>query len=173
MAEIKSTLDLVLERTKNLTMTKEEKESLQRKELEGKIRGWGQKYLDGLMHLSEVKTGMASIPENRRKESRTILRGLVLENLDTQGDPEKIFDLLEGILEESREPYLAAIRKFQKAVAAEGSRFLEDLRSGLADSGISGPAVTPNLARDEAWKRFHEKALAEFRKGIALIHRDN
>jgi phosphoribosyl-ATP pyrophosphohydrolase len=173
MAEIKSTLDLVLERTKNLTMTEEEKASLQRKELEGKIRGWGQKYLDGLMDLSAVRTEMASIPENHRKAGRNILKGFVLEHIDTQGDIGKIFDLLEGILEESRESYLAAIQNFQKALAAERSRFLEALRAGLAGRGISGSAVTPSLARDEAWKLFHEKALAEFRKGIALIRRDN
>lgn len=173
MAEIKSTLDLVLERTKNLSLTEEEKEALQRKEWEGKIRGWGQKYLDGLMRLSMVKTGMASIPENRRKEGRDILRNLALENLDTQGDPGKIFDLLEGILEESRAPYLEAIRKFQKTVAAEESLFLEKMRSRFADHGISGRAVIPNLTRDEAWKSFFEKARMEFRKSIALIHRDN
>ena len=60
MAEIKSTLDLVLERTKNLTLTEEEKKSLQRKELEGKIRGWGQKYLDGLMRLSAVNEAVSA-----------------------------------------------------------------------------------------------------------------
>jgi hypothetical protein len=38
MAEIKSTLDIIMERTKNLTMTDEEKASFRRKEAEGKVR---------------------------------------------------------------------------------------------------------------------------------------
>ena len=173
MAEIKSTLDLVLERTKNLTMTEEEKTSVQRKELEGKIRGWVKKYLDGLMDLKAVRTGMAAIPENRRKTGRDILKGLVLEHLGAQGDAGKIIDLLEGILKESREPYLAAIQNFQKALAAERPRFLEAMRAGLAAREISGSAVTPDLARDEAWSLSHEKTLAEFRKGLALIGRDS
>lgn len=173
MAEIKSTLDLVLERTKNLTMTKEEKSALQRKELEGKIRGWGQRYMDGLMDLGVVKTEMALIPADHKKAGRKILKGFVLENLDTTGGKGKIFNLLEEILEESREPYLAAIQNFQKALAAEGSRFLAAQRASLADRGISGSAVIPNLDREGAWKLFHETVLAEFRKGIALIRRDN
>ena len=40
MAEIKSTMDLIMERTKNLTMTDEEKKKLQLDELRGKVRGW-------------------------------------------------------------------------------------------------------------------------------------
>jgi hypothetical protein len=172
MAEIKSTLDLVLERTKNLTLTEEEKASIQRKELEGKIRGWGQKYLDGLMDLGAVRTALALIQENRRNSGREILKAFILENLDIQGDTGKLFDLLEGILKENRAPYLTAIQNFHQALAAGRSRFLEILGAVLADRGISGSAVTPNFAKDKAWKLFLEKALEEFRKDIALIGRD-
>ena len=171
MAEIKSTLDLVLERTKNLTMTEEEKSSLQKKELEGRIKGWVRKYRDGLMDLNAVKTGMSAIPKKERKASRDILKNLVLENLPAQGDDLKILDILEGILEESREPYLAAREHFQKTLAIERSRCLEVLKAGLAERGISGSAVTPNLDRDASWEIVHQKTLAEFRKGLALTAR--
>ena len=38
MGEIKSTLDLVLEKTKNLTLSSEEKESQKQKEIENRIK---------------------------------------------------------------------------------------------------------------------------------------
>lgn len=173
MAEIKSTLDIVLERTKNLTMTQEEKASIQRKELEGRIRGWVKKYLDGLMDLKKVKTEMAAIPENQRQAGRDCLKNLVLEHFGAQGDAGKALDLLDEVLEESREPYLAAFRNFQKKRIAERSRLMKTLRAGLAARGISGSAVMPNLDGNEAWALFEEKALAEFRKGLALIGRDS
>jgi hypothetical protein len=173
MVQIKSTLDLVLERTKNLTLTDEERTSLQRKELEGRIRGWVKKYLDGLMAIDAVQTKMASLPKNQRTAGRDILRSFVLENLAAQGDIGKSLDLLEGILEESREPYLAAVRNFQEALFTQRVRFLEALKAGLADREISGRAITPNLDGDDAWALFQEKALAEFRKDLALIGRDN
>lgn len=173
MAVIKSTLDIVLERTKNLTMTEEEKATIQRKELEGRVRGWVKRYLDGLMDLKKVKTGMDAIPNNHRKAGLEILKIQILEHIDLQGDNRNILDLLEGILEENREPYLAVFLNFQKKLAAERSRLLEALQSGLAESGISGSAVTPNLDRDEAWNHCQGKILAEFRTGLTLIGRDD
>lgn len=168
MAEIKSTLDLVLERTRNLTMTEAEKSSLQQKELEGRIRGWVRKYMDGIMDLRAVKAGMNTIPKQQRKAGGDILKNLVLENLQAQGDDLKILDLLEGILEESREPYLAAKEHFQETLAVERSRCLEVLKAGLAERGISGSAVSPNLDRDASWEVVHQKVLAEFHRGLAL-----
>jgi hypothetical protein len=47
-----------------------------------------------------------------RKASGDILKSLVLENLQAQGDDLKILDLLEWILAESREPYLAVREHF-------------------------------------------------------------
>jgi hypothetical protein len=173
MAEIRSTLDLVLERTKNLSLTEDEKASLQRKELTGRIRGWVKKYLDGLMDLKAVRAEMAALPKSRRKASRDLFKGLVLESLDVQGDTGKIFDLLEGVLEESREPYLAAVRNFQEALDVRRSQYSEALKTGFAGRGISGSAVIPNLACDEAWRLFQEKSLAELRKSLTLIGRDS
>ena len=43
MGEIKSTLDLVLEKTKNLTLSSEEKEEQKQKEIEKRIKGMMQK----------------------------------------------------------------------------------------------------------------------------------
>ena len=57
MGEIKSTLDLVLEKTKNLTLSSEEKEEQNQKEIENRIKGMVQKYQDGLYSKSELMAG--------------------------------------------------------------------------------------------------------------------
>jgi hypothetical protein len=56
MGEIKSTLDLVLEKTKNLTLSSEEKETQKRKEIENRIKGMVQKYQDGILSQNQLKT---------------------------------------------------------------------------------------------------------------------
>ncbi len=169
MAEIKSTLDLVMERTQNLSLSAEEKASLRRKELEGRIKGWVQKNLDGLMDLKRLKAEMAAIPEQDRKEGRMLLKNLALQHLDPEANNERILGILEGMLGESRQSYLAAVTTFREMAAAERSRVLASLRAGLADRQVSGSAVVPNLSKDETWNLYYQKALAEFRKGIALI----
>ena len=55
MAEIKSTLDLIMEKTKGLTMSDEEKEAFQQKELETKLRGSLQKVMEGRLKLERFQ----------------------------------------------------------------------------------------------------------------------
>jgi hypothetical protein len=173
MAEIKSTLDLVLERTRNLTMTEQEKSSLEHRELEGKLRGWVKKYLDGAMQIPAVKAGMAAIPEIRRNAARDLFRNLIREHIGVQGDNTDALNLLEEVLEESPQPYLDAIDHCRGTLAAEQSRFENVLKQALAGQGISGSAVVPNLDLDDAWRISREKTLADFRLSLNLIGRDS
>ncbi|MCX5842099.1 MAG: hypothetical protein NTY16_11755, partial [Deltaproteobacteria bacterium] len=77
MAEIKSTLELIMERTKNLTMTEEEKENLQKKERAGKINGLVQKYLDRIISVktlkSEIELEEKAFPEFRQMTETALL----------------------------------------------------------------------------------------------------
>ena len=55
MGEIKSTLDIIMEKTKGLTMTEEEKTAFKSKEMEGKVKGALQKFLDGILDVERLK----------------------------------------------------------------------------------------------------------------------
>jgi hypothetical protein len=55
MAEIKSTIDLIMERTKNLSASPQEREAYQRREREKQIRGLGQRLLDYSLTLDDIK----------------------------------------------------------------------------------------------------------------------
>ena len=54
MAEIKSTLDLVMERTKHLTMSSEERVGQQQKDFEKKLQGVLQQYADKVLAIDEL-----------------------------------------------------------------------------------------------------------------------
>ncbi len=97
MAEIKSTLDIIMERTKNLTMTDKEKASFRRKETEGKVKGWIQKYQDGAIGLDTLKSDFEK-ERTEYPEVRQILKSQLLDCLRLTGDNGKILRLLEDIL---------------------------------------------------------------------------
>ena len=65
MAEIKSTLDLIMERTKNLSLTPEERTEIRLKEIQAKVNGWTQRYIDGLLNASDVKNELESLKEDK------------------------------------------------------------------------------------------------------------
>jgi hypothetical protein len=53
MGEIKSTLDLVMERTRNLTLSMEEKEGQQNADIKKRLTALAQKYEDQIIKLTE------------------------------------------------------------------------------------------------------------------------
>jgi len=167
MAEIKSTLDLVLERTKNLAMTAEERERFQRREREENLRGWILKFFNGLSDLKSLKKEADRIGKGHEEEVRHFLKEQAIERIDPAGDNRKIYQILEKILGIKKDPYLAASRSFQSRISSEQPEFLKRARLRLAEQGVSGSAVDPDLSRDEEWVLFYQKALLEFRDQIS------
>ncbi len=68
MAEIKSTIDLIMERTKNLSASPQEREDYQRREREKHIRGLVLRLLDDSLTLDDIKDELAK--EKRRTAGR-------------------------------------------------------------------------------------------------------
>ena len=54
MAEIKSTLDLVMEKTKNLSLSSEERQAQKNQEIESRIRGLLQKFKDRALNSERL-----------------------------------------------------------------------------------------------------------------------
>ena len=84
MAEIKSTLELIMEKTKNLTFTDEEKKASRKKEVQGKVRGFITKFMDGVMNLDTLGQGIASF----EKEDQGIAKEIVVNECLSRIDPE-------------------------------------------------------------------------------------
>ena len=130
MAEIKSTLDIIMERTKNLTMTDKEKASFRRKEAEGKVKGWIQKYEDGVIELdalrSEFKKEQTEYPEVRH-----ILRSQLIGCLRLTGDNGKILRLLEEVLGISTNTMKDMIQSHKHEMEILRSNRIESLREGI------------------------------------------
>ncbi len=63
MAEIKSTLDLVMEKTRNLRFSSQEKREIQMEEARRAFNGLLQKYLDGQLELEAVQLGVAGLEQ--------------------------------------------------------------------------------------------------------------
>ena len=78
MGEIKSTLDLVLEKTRHLSLSSEEKQDLAAQEIEKRIKGMLQKYQNGLLTPEELKSEYGSIIKD---DKLTVGRILIKESI--------------------------------------------------------------------------------------------
>jgi hypothetical protein len=76
---------------------------------------------------------------------------------------------MREILKVRTEPVEEKIDAFLKGLITERVKHLKHLEETLGRSGVSGPAVLPNIAREPEWESFYKKALAEFRAQAASL----
>lgn len=173
MGEIRSTLDIIMEKTKNMTMSDEEKAEFQRQALSGKIRGWVQKYLDGIINLKEIKSEFAAEKGKTAAEAAELLNKELLDRIDPESDNEKIFQLLTELLNMDAEPFEQVIGKFHEDIIKAKAARIEALRKILAEKKITGSAVIPDVGRDASWKAFYEASIAACKKQLSISdHRE-
>ena len=91
MGKIRSTLDIVMDRTKNLSMTSEDRENLKRKELSDTVRAWVQRYLDGKMTLDEMRARVESSGDDRPLEL-SLLKSELVSGILLGVDNDKLID---------------------------------------------------------------------------------
>lgn len=161
MGEIKSTMDIIMERTKGLTMTEAEKQELRHKELAGKIKGWVQKYLDDLVKLETLESELKKEPELQE-----VLQKELQGRLEPDDDNAKMFQLIKGLLGIKKDPFVKIINKFQEEAARERSKRLEYMKKQLTKKRIFGSAVIPNLNHDTEWNAYYQKAKDDFKKEV-------
>lgn len=147
MAEIKSTLELIMERTKNLTLTDAEKNQLKQTEAEGKINGLVQKYLDGFV-------GAQALREEVGKERQacpffgSMLKTTFITRLQPHENDEKILHALEQVLGLDIAPFQKKILQFRHKVKEIKEDRHISLSNALKKKGVSGTAVIPNPTHD-------------------------
>jgi hypothetical protein len=165
MGEIKSTLDLIMERTKNLSMSSEEKEEVRRQDWLKKARGWIQKFLDDQIELDKIKGQVLSQapPEGWEK----MLKGELINGLEPGGDNERRYLLLKTLLNLPPAPYEALLEAFTHKVDQEKDRYRKEQKKHWAGQEISGSALVPNQDRNPAWKQFFEQARQDCKEKIA------
>ena len=163
MAEIKSTLDLVLEKTKNLKMTEEERKKQKEKEMRGKIKGIIQQYLDGILTFETIQNDPAA---------KRLFESEALEKIDPEGtreDNHKILNLLEIASPAKRAAVLRLLEDWESVIRVERDKYTSKIKAQWATSGLTGTALIPNPANDASWLTFLEKKRAEFKIAIRSL----
>jgi len=162
MGEIKSTLDIIMEKTKGLTMTEEEKEAFRKKETEGKVRGLFQRFLDGFIDTERLKDEIGSLGEERYAIAREVLIRECMSRMEAGTDNTILLDALENAAGLDIAPIQKIILDYNQDFEQQKMDRKQVLRENLKGLGISGSAVIPNIHADQEWIRY----LPEMNKGF-------
>ena len=149
MGEIKSTLDLVLERTHHLSLSDEEKARQQKADFDKRMQGLLQQYADGILSVDTLQDRAASLRAELGVKDRGVLVAAIVGRIDPDQDNRRwlaLTDTTAPALRHSLENILAEFSHRKRETLQESeNRFREHLAS---QHGIAGSAVVPNPLKD-------------------------
>jgi hypothetical protein len=146
MAEIKSTLDLVMEKTKGMTLSAEEKQAQEDERLDRLVEGLWRRVAAAGWSAKEFFVARDETAETDRSEVVRRFRARLIEALEVGDDLPAQVSLLSKF--EGVDPgALAELEDLAARMGAARGRTQDELieaeRAKLAAAGISGSAVVP------------------------------
>jgi hypothetical protein len=164
VSEIKSTLDLIMERTKHLTLNEEEKKMYKGKELEGKVKGLVQRVLDGLVNWERFgeEKGVLQREGGDEEVVKRLFRDELTGRIQLGENNDSLMNMLEKVIGADPEAVRRILCKYDRNATLLRNSHEKSLRERLRGKGISGPAAVPNLEADQEWRQ----ALQDLRKDL-------
>ena len=173
MGEIKSTLELAMERTKKFTLSDKDKEEIKQKEVLQKASSLFHRYRNGHLSLNEVRKEVEKMEGKAATEVKESLLSQWIDALSLNDDDEKTLKGIESLkqqgIDEIKEKFHHLLSQYQE----EKEKVKEKTRGQLSDSlkreGIYGSAVEPNLEKSDPWNKESEKLDLSFKAKLEEI----
>ena len=167
MGEIRSTLDIIMEKAERVTVTDEEKEAFMKSEVEGKVRGLLQKHLDGIINQERLKKEVEAMGGERYVVATATLKRECLGRIEPGKDNLPLLEILAHVVDLDTKPVRELLSRYQQEREEKRGNRESALKEWLKDQGVSGTAVLPNLGADSEWTRYLSEVKARFYKRIA------
>jgi hypothetical protein len=168
MGEIRSTLDIIMEKTKGLAMTAEERKTIQRNEIEGKVRGLIQRYLDGALGLEKLRDEIAAMEGDRQDLAVESLKQ-ECNHFDPDGDASPYLKILETVLKADTGPVKKVLSAYHDKMDQRKRSWEARAMERLRRRDMSGSALVPNLRADPAWLDVVSREKAAFHEKISTV----
>ncbi len=167
MAEIKSTLDLVMEKTKNLSLSSEERQEQKNKEVESRIRGLLQKFKDQALSADNFKSEYQKLQKDHDLSETAHLIKEICRQIELGKDNQKLFELLAQFKVSNFDGIVSVLQDFHDVIDTAAQKRSKTLKDKLAKTHfISGSAVVPNLEIDDEWRENFGKIRAKFEEKL-------
>jgi len=167
MAEIKSTMELIMERTRNLTMSDEERREQRTAEFRGGVNRLVQKYLQSELDVDRFQRELSRLEKDFEGPGMALAAAEIAKRIAPGEDNAPLLKLLRQGCEKDVSGLDALLKNYHAAAGLLDARASDKILEDLNKSGISGTAVTPNLFADEGLAEERGRLLDEFQKSLA------
>ena len=167
MGEIKSTLDLVMEKTRNLKLSDEEKQAQKQSEVASRIKGLLQKLQDGLIPESQFQAKYEQLKTEFGQSDDSPLIDEIFSRLDPDAETGIFLNILTTCCHFETARISSMIENYgETCQAAERKRSLQIEEILASKYLITGTAVVPNLDADEEWQQQLKDMRGHFEKQL-------
>jgi citrate lyase alpha subunit len=161
MGEIKSTLELAMERTKKFAISEKEKEEIKQKEILQKVTTLFHRYRDGHLSLNEILKEIKKMEKKTATVVRESLLSQWIDALSLDDDNERILKGIESFkqrnIDEVKQKFHHLLSQYQGEKEKGKKEARVQCIEALRKEGIYGSAVEPKLEGGELWKKEIEK----------------
>ncbi len=176
MAEIKSTLELALERLKKITISEGEKEEIKKKEILAKATGMFNRYMEDFLSVGDLLREIERLEGKAGTMTREFLLSQAIGAISLEKDNEKLLRAVESLkgrgVEDARQKLASFRSKYEKRKEEAEEEMRVRMREGLRKDGIPGSAVVPRLHPSDEWEKNVERLQQTFQKKIDEIKED-
>ncbi|MBW2622560.1 MAG: hypothetical protein JRD68_06605 [Deltaproteobacteria bacterium] len=155
MAEIKSTLDLVMEKTKNIVQTEEEQQEIRERDWENKARSLLLKLNDGRLKPEDLPQALGDFGDNEGAFIRDKLLRIVIDQLTIEGKNLNRLAIIEAAAGDHGKDGLKKLQdiflEHEKSIVELSSIYEKKVLDILKEAGISGSALQPKVGHDPDW----------------------
>lgn len=163
MGEIKSAIELAMERTMHLSMSKEEKREQAIREFREALNGLLLRVKIGTLTLDQFDKEWSSLGRDSDLPRKNILVEELAARIDPDEENEWAIELLGSFCTLEPEKFLRVLRGYREQLALAAAKRMEAIKGTLMrERRISGGAVRPNLDMDREWTSIRQKVRDEF-----------
>jgi hypothetical protein len=171
MAEIKSTLDLVMEKTRHLTLSSQEKEENERREFSLRLQGMLKNLEDGRQDFRGVEEEISRLLEKYGNGGRKVVCRQLAARMGVGKDNGPWIGLLTRHCRADADRLKQATENARLGLSRAMEQRGRELLDELVSMGIRGSAVQPNLDGDPVLEQIRQDLEQHFKRTLADIVR--
>jgi hypothetical protein len=157
MAEIKSTLELAMERTKKIGISEKERKEIKQKEIGQKVNALSHRYMGGHLPLSEILKEVEKMDEKTQTIAKEALISQWIDALSLKDEDEWLLTGIESLKHRSadqlKEKHHQLLSRYRREKEKIKEKVGAQLTEALKREGIYGSAVELNIEASPLWKK--------------------
>jgi hypothetical protein len=161
VGEIKSSLELAMERTKKFAISEKEKEEIKQKEVLQKATSLFHRYREGHTPLNEILKEIEKMEKKTATTVKELLLSQWIDALSLEDDDERILKGIESLkgrsIDDAKQKFYHLLSQYQVEKEKVKEKVKVQFTEAMRRDGIYGSAVEPKFEGNEIWKKENER----------------